>query len=72
MKFKSLNQNDFFADKTNFFIANNAMPPMTIIKIESDVKTKTNSVLANVEKYHFINLITTGIKVDYSNISIED
>ncbi len=72
MTLKILNQNDFFRDKINFFIANNAMPAMTYIKVESEVKTKTNGALADVEKNYFINLITTGIKVDYSNIIIED
>lgn len=61
-----------FTDKINLFIANNALPAMSYIKVNGNSKAKKNSDLADTDKADFINLITTGIKVDYSTITIED
>lgn len=65
-------KNIFFAEKANYFIANNTMPAMIFIKVDNNTKIKKSAALANVEKNNFIDFITTGIKVDYSTISIED
>ena len=61
-----------FADKTNIYLANNVLPAMTFIKIEGQNKNSTNKELASKNKSKFVELITTGIQTDYSNIILED
>ncbi len=73
MKVSDHNKKDAsFEDKTNVYLANNVLPAMTFIKIEGQNKISTNKELANKNKAKFVDLITTGIQTDYSNISLED
>ena len=61
-----------FVDKTNVYLANNVLPAMTFIKIEGQNKISANKELENKNKAKFVDLITTGIQTDYSNIILED
>ena len=73
MKVNQRNRKDgTFADKTNIYLANNVLPAMTFIKIEGQNKNSTNKELASKNKSKFVELITTGIQTDYSNIILED
>lgn len=73
MKINDRNKKDAsFIDKTNMYLANNALPAMTFIKIEGQNKKATNTELASQNKAKFVDLITTGIQTDYSNIILED
>lgn len=62
-----------FTDKINLFIANNALPAMSYIKVnKQDPEVKKSADIGATNKEDFIQLITTGIKVDYSTISMEE
>ncbi|MDP5229274.1 MAG: hypothetical protein NWQ38_02685 [Cellulophaga sp.] len=61
-----------FTDKINLFIANNALPPMTFVKLDGSIKPKEDIALVKQEKDAFIDVITKGIQVDYSTITIEE
>ncbi len=61
-----------FTDKINLFIANNALPAMTFVKLEGAVKPNENAALVSAEKDNFIAILTKGIQVDYSTIVIEE
>jgi hypothetical protein len=55
-------------EKTSLYLANNALPAMIFIKV---IKSK-NSGMATSNKVKFVNVIATGIQVDYSNVEMED
>ncbi|MBU2995483.1 hypothetical protein KO500_03525 [Cellulophaga baltica] len=55
-------------EKTSLYLANNALPAMTFITVNSN----KNKSMATSSKNKFIDVISTGIQVDYSNIEMED
>jgi len=61
-----------FIDKANVYVANNALPPMTYIKIKGQSKKGNNKAIADSNKNKFVDLVTTGIQIDYSNLVLED
>tara|TARA_R110000868_G_scaffold80081_6_gene227664 strand:- start:4305 stop:5246 length:942 start_codon:yes stop_codon:yes gene_type:complete len=61
-----------FIDKTNLYLANNALPAMTFIKIDGQNKQSNNRAITDSNRSKFVDLITTGIQIDYSNIVLED
>tara|TARA_R110002051_G_scaffold149720_1_gene222270 strand:+ start:1139 stop:2074 length:936 start_codon:yes stop_codon:yes gene_type:complete len=65
-------KNGIFIDKTNLYLANNALPAMTFIKIDSQNKQPNNKTITDSNKNKFVDLITTGIQIDYSNVVLED
>jgi len=66
------NEVEFLSNKTNVYLINNVLPSLSFITVENQHK-KTPSVTATeANKSKFANVITTGIQIDYSTISMED
>tara|TARA_R110000868_G_scaffold125037_4_gene330417 strand:+ start:8323 stop:9261 length:939 start_codon:yes stop_codon:yes gene_type:complete len=73
IKLKPANEKGgFFVDKTNLYLANNVLPTMSYIKVEDINKKTTNKRIADSDKNKFVDVLTTGIQIDYSNLIIED
>lgn len=66
------NKDGVFNDKTNIYLANNVLPAMTYIKIDNFSKNVVDKEIAKTNKTKFVDILTTGIQIDYSNIVIED
>ncbi len=67
IKLSSTTNGATLTEKTDLYLANNVLPAVTFVKVN---RLKNKSVVTN-DKNKFVNLITTGIQVDYSKIDLE-
>lgn len=65
-------KNKVFVDRTNLYIANNALPAMTFIKVDYTSGRNLDAKNGAIEKNKFVDNITTGIQIDYSTVNLED
>ncbi|QWX83170.1 hypothetical protein H0I23_11995 [Cellulophaga sp. HaHaR_3_176] len=65
-------QNKVFIDKTNLYIANNALPAMIFVKVDYIKNRKLDAKNATIEKNKFVGKVTTGMQIDYSTVNMEN
>ena len=64
--------NEIFTDRNNLYLAKNALPPITLIEIDSDKKpTVKDGIIVNSNQELLSNLIASGILNDYTDLEIE-
>ncbi|WP_158974489.1 hypothetical protein [Cellulophaga sp. L1A9] len=66
------NESEFLADKTNVYLINNVLPALTFVTVENQSKKAQSNSATESNKSKFVNVITTGIQIDYSTIVMED
>ncbi|WP_165748214.1 hypothetical protein [Cellulophaga sp. Z1A5H] len=66
------NESTFLADKTNSYLVNNVLPALTFVKVENQNKKIHSNTITVTNKTKFVNVLTTGIQIDYSTIAMED
>jgi N-acetylmuramoyl-L-alanine amidase len=64
----SKNEVAFLSDKTNFYLLSNVLPALTFVRVDNQNKKTQSNTAAVTNKSTFVNVITTGIQIDYSTI----